>query len=89
MVPPLFIEIGLHYYSRAGNFDPNRIKSPAVQEALACFVKHGLLERLDQPDMYGATYKATAGLTVWCSALCSVSWPERIWVMPAYSEDVG
>jgi hypothetical protein len=79
MATPLYIDIGLHYYTRAGEFDPQRMSAPAVKDALAAFVAHGMLERLDKPDEFGATYKPTDGLTVWCEALCKVNWPVRVW----------
>lgn len=79
MATPLQIQIGLHYYSCAGEFEPHRFHAPAVQEALKDFVAGGLLESLDAPDEYGATYKPTEGLRVWCRALCSVNWPVRVW----------
>lgn len=87
MATPLFIAIGLHYQTRAGEFEPERINAPAVQDALAAFVEHGLLIKLDQPDSYGANYAPTDGLKVWCDALCSVDWPTREWVMPSPDQE--
>ena len=89
MSTPLIINIGLHYYTRAGEFEPERFRAPAVQEALASFVSHGLLTKLDEPDTYGATYRPTDGLRVWCEALCSVSWPIQVWQIRPVSEDAG
>jgi hypothetical protein len=79
MASPLQIQIGLHYYSCAGEFEPHRFYAPAVQEALKDFVAGGLLEKLDEPTEHGATYKPTDGLRTWCRALCSVNWPVRVW----------
>jgi len=79
MATPLFIEIWLHYYCFSAEFE--RINAPAVQSALAAFVSHGMLRKLDKPTEYGATYEGTEGLEVWVRALCCVNWPTREWVM--------
>ncbi|MGX9392518.1 hypothetical protein ACWX0K_20575 [Nitrobacteraceae bacterium UC4446_H13] len=83
MGSPLEIQIGLHYYCCADEFDPERIDAPAVQSALKWFVETGLLEKLDNPNPYGATYKSTHGLDVWCNALTNVPFPVRKWVIPS------
>ncbi len=81
MATPLYIQIGLHYYCSSAEFE--RIDAPAVQSALAAFVSHGLLRKLDKPTEHGATYEGTRGLEVWCRDLCSVNWPTQEWVTPS------
>jgi hypothetical protein len=82
MASPLIIAMGLHYYARCDDFEPERLHAPAVQDALSVFVAHGMLQKLDEPNEYGATYVATDGLRVWCEALCSINWPVQEWIMP-------
>ncbi len=89
MASPLYLEIGLHYYCCADEFDPHRMNAPAVQDALAAFVSHGMLKKLGEPTTHGATYESTEGLEVWCRALCEVNWPTRQWVMAPTTKTVG
>lgn len=67
MATPLFIEIGLHYHCRADEFDPHRMNAPAVKDALAAFVSHGMLKKL-VPRRMGALYagaKNSTGVQWW------------------------
>lgn len=76
---PLYIEIAVHYCCSAIDFP--RLDAPAVQEAVADFLKAGLLEETHPDEVNRTAFAATEGLRLWVAALCAVPWPERKWVI--------
>lgn len=85
MASPLDIMIGLHYWTTPTEYaadDPQHQRSSGVRERLAWMVRAGFLERLEAPNQYGGSYKATEGLGVWVEALCAVPYPMQQWVIP-------
>jgi len=84
MASPLMISIGLHYFTRAGDYGKgngdNNFNTPAVQHELERFVSGGLLAK--SPQGCEAEYYGTDALKVWCEALCNVRWPVQIWIVP-------
>jgi hypothetical protein len=78
MPTPLYIEIGLHYATKADDYRDGDFTAPAVREALLDFVSRGLL--IANPKL-NVSYGATEGLRVWVEALCAVEFPEQRWVV--------
>lgn len=90
MTTPLHIGIALHYWTSPGDYDGGgsaHFHSGATQAYLGHLVEVGLLEKLDAPDKYGATYRSTDALRVYIDGLLSVPYPIQKWVLPepAYS----
>ena len=84
MASPLMIAIGLHYFTRAGDYGKGRgddnFDAPATQDALRDFVDGGLLAK--SPPGCEAEYYGTEALKVWFEALCDVRWPVQVWIVP-------
>jgi hypothetical protein len=77
MTTPLYIEIGLHYYTRADEFE--HLDAPACVEAIGEFVEAGLLK--PTPDGR-RKYEPTDGMRAWARALCAVPFPHQQWIVP-------
>lgn len=78
-VAPIYVEIAIHYWTRAGEFE--RLTATACADVVAVFVECGLLEKLPEPNQHGATFKATNGMGVWVNAICCVPFPIKRWTI--------
>lgn len=77
---PHEIDLLMHYYTRAG--EHVNADHPGVRETLCDLARSGLLQELDMPTEYGATWKLTERGEVYCVALTRVPLPVQRWVMP-------
>lgn len=80
---PLKIEILLHYYAKADEYDGD-MNAPAVREAISEFVRDGMLEPADR--QYGRSYRATAKANHFIAHICDLPLPEMVWRMPCAPE---
>ena len=75
---PIEIEILLHYHHSLENFP--RQDAPAVKEAIAKFLKHGIL--LDKRREGSPTYQVNRpALDAYVKAVCSIPLPHQEWVI--------
>jgi hypothetical protein len=70
---PLEIEILLNYHYRDG--EPPNADSPAQKEALAFFVKAGILGRRDD----GTHWANPIPLKLYIDAICDIPLPVQVW----------
>jgi hypothetical protein len=73
---PNDIDVLLHYNCTPGPHE--RLHAPAVQDAIADFLFHGMLERSadGEPDTYQITARGRAHV----SQLCALEYPEPGWL---------
>jgi hypothetical protein len=81
--PPIYIEVILHCY-----YSPEPIpreEAPAVQDAIARFLRAGMIEQVD-PGRYGSKYQTTARGKAWVEMICATPYPEQVRRNPVTSE---
>lgn len=81
--PPIYIEVILHCY-----YSPEPIpreEAPAVQDAIAGFLRAGMIEQVD-PGRYGSKYRMTARGKAWVEMICATPYPEQVRRNPVTSE---